>query len=177
MSKFDLFNFIDANNLWSDEIHYPRNTFIKSPDTVDNRIYYIKAGSVKIGYYSSVGEEIVRLGYQGEIVVDLESFLTNEQSNLFIQTIQKTTLKCILKSDFIALTKSSHQNLELYNTLLEQLVIDMLVREKDLLLLSPKDRFERFVRRSPLALKYIPQKYIAQYLRMSPETLSRLVKY
>jgi hypothetical protein len=57
---------------------------------------------------------------------------------------------------------------------LEDLVVQQLEREKDLLINAPGERFERVLTRSPKLFQEIPNKYIANYLRMSPETLSRL---
>ena len=65
---------------------------------------------------------------------------------------------------------------ESYNSILEDLVLQQIEREKDLLYSSPKIRYERVLKRSPKLFQEIPNKYIANYLRMSPETLSRLKK-
>ena len=51
-----------------------------------------------------------------------------------------------------------------------------LEREVDLITYSPQKRFERVFERSPQLFQEIPQKYIASYLRMTPETLSRILK-
>ena len=48
--------------------------------------------------------------------------------------------------------------------------------ENDLIIYSPQKRFERVFKRSPQLFQEIPQKYIASYLRMTPETLSRILK-
>ena len=42
------------------------------------------------------------------------------------------------------------------------------------LISSPKERYERVLKRSPQLFQEIPNKHIANYLRMSAETLSRL---
>jgi CRP-like cAMP-binding protein len=49
-------------------------------------------------------------------------------------------------------------------------------RENDLIIYSPQKRVERVFKRSPQLFQEIPQKYIASYLRMTPETLSRILK-
>ncbi len=56
------------------------------------------------------------------------------------------------------------------------LTLQQLEREIDILTKSPKERYERVLRRSPQLFQEIPNKHIANYLRMSPETLSRLKK-
>ena len=48
-------------------------------------------------------------------------------------------------------------------------------RELDLLTSSPHERIQRVLKRSPQVFQEIPAKYIASYLRMTPETLSRIL--
>ena len=50
-------------------------------------------------------------------------------------------------------------------------------REIDILTNSPKERYLRVLKRSPQLFQEIPNKHIASYLRMSPETLSRMKKH
>jgi CRP-like cAMP-binding protein len=64
----------------------------------------------------------------------------------------------------------------LYSVLLEQLVLQQMEREQDLLITSPVERYQRVLERSPMLFQEVPHKYIAAYLRMSPETLSRIKK-
>lgn len=59
---------------------------------------------------------------------------------------------------------------------LQTLSLQQLDREIDLLTTSPKARYERVLERSPRLFQEIPHRYIANYLRMTPETLSRLKK-
>ncbi len=49
-------------------------------------------------------------------------------------------------------------------------------REQDLLINSPEERYRRVLKRSPQLFQEVPHKYIAAYLRMPPETLSRVKK-
>ena len=59
---------------------------------------------------------------------------------------------------------------------MEQLILQQLEREKDILTSSPIERYKRVLKRSPQLFQEIPNKYIADYLRMTPETLSRIKK-
>ncbi len=56
----------------------------------------------------------------------------------------------------------------------QQLLIGRVNREVELITLSAKQRFDEFNKRCPRPLLTIPQKYLASYLNMTPETYSRL---
>jgi hypothetical protein len=55
-------------------------------------------------------------------------------------------------------------------------VLQQMERERDILTSSPLERYKRVLERSPQLFQEIPNKYIASYLRMTPETLSRIKK-
>src|SRR5690606_14561302 len=106
----------------------------------------------------------------------LDSFITEKPSEFYIQAIKKTELKIISKPNYLSFINQDSDNKLLWDKILEQLILQQLEREKDILTTSPKERFQRVMKRSPQLFQEIPNKYIASYLRMSPETLSRLKK-
>ena len=83
-------------------------------------------------------------------------------------------MRVTTKKTFTEFINSSIDNLKLWSGILEDLVLQQIEREKDLLINSPKERYERVLKRSPQLFQEIPNKHIANYLRMSAETLSRL---
>jgi len=153
-----------------------RNEFLKTSGTIDTNIYFVEEGSVRIFIEDEDEERIIRFGYQGNIIVSLDSFLSGKPSEFYMQAIKASTVKVASKKDFYEFINSNSENLKLWNSILEDLVLQQIEREKDLLYSSPKIRYERVLKRSPKLFQEIPNKYIANYLRMSPETLSRLKK-
>lgn len=155
---------------------FNRNDMLKMPDTTDQKIYYIKYGSLRVSIISEQGEQIIRLGYDHNIIVSLDSFLSGSNSPYLIQTIKKSEIWIAEKSDFIELVHQDVQHQQLYINMLENLILQQMEREQDLLLPSPKEKYHKLLQRSPHIFQKIPNKYIANYLRMSPKTLSRLQK-
>jgi Rps23 Pro-64 3,4-dihydroxylase Tpa1-like proline 4-hydroxylase len=120
-------------------------------------------------------EQVIRFGYKKNIIVSLDSFFTGKASDLFIQAIKKTVVKVITKQQ-IEQFLETETNRRLWIKVLENLVIQQMEREVDILTNSPKERYERVLKRSPQLFQEIPHRHIANYLRMSAETLSRLKK-
>ncbi|WP_432222392.1 Crp/Fnr family transcriptional regulator [Flavobacterium sp. TMP13] len=152
-----------------------RNEFLKTKGTIDTNVYYIESGSLRVFVLDDDQEQTIRFGYQSNIVTSLDSFLTGKPSNFYIQAIKKTVIKVITKPEIDQLLKTE-THLKLWTTILEELVIQQMEREIDILTSSPKERYLRVLKRSPQLFQEIPNKHIANYLRMSPETLSRLKK-
>ncbi|MBK9256825.1 MAG: Crp/Fnr family transcriptional regulator [Saprospiraceae bacterium] len=158
------------------EIIVGRNSFLKLEGTVDTNIYFIESGSLRIYMLNEGEEQIIRFGYKSDFIVSLDSFLTGKVSEFYIQAIKKSVVKVIPKSVFDNFLQENEQHKILWLKILEDLIVQQIEREKDLLYTSPKARYERVVNRSPRLFQEIPGKHIANYLRMSPETLSRLKK-
>ena len=153
-----------------------RNQFVNLANATDTNIYFVESGSLQI-YVLDDGEvRIVRFGYAHDLIVALDSFLTEKPSDFYIQALKKTTLKVISKKTFIQHIQQNDQTRQLWTKILEDLVLQQLEREKDLLTNSPRERYRRVLQRSPKLFQQIPNKHIANYLRMTPETLSRLKK-
>lgn len=152
-----------------------RNEFLKLSGSIDTNIYFVESGSLRIFISDDVGEQIIRFAYKDNIFVALDSFLTGKSSGFSIQAIKKTVVKVISKQQFIRFLEIE-KNRNLWTKILENLVLQQMEREIDLLINSPKERYERVLQRSPQLFQEIPDRYIANYLRMSAETLSRLKK-
>jgi len=152
-----------------------RNEFLKVKGSIDTNIYYVESGSLSVFVLDDCEEQIIRIGYQGNIIVSLDSYLTGEPSDFYIQAIKKTTVKVITKQQLENFL-SQDINRTLWTKILENLVLQQMEREVDILTNSPKERYIRVLKRSPKLFQEVPNRYIANYLRMSPETLSRLKK-
>lgn len=172
----ELYTRIEHQNLWDRSIVLKRNEYLKVSGTVDTNLYYILSGSMKVCMINEYEEHIIRFGYKNNFITSLDSFITEKPSELYIQAIKKTELKIISKSNYLNFINQDPHNKLLWDKILEQLILQQLEREKDILTTSPKERFQRVMKRSPQLFQEIPDKYIASYLRMSPETLSRLKK-
>lgn len=152
-----------------------RNEFLSVKGNIDTNVYYIESGSLRLFVLDNDEEQVIRFGYQDNLIVSMDSFLTGKPSNYFIQAIKKTVIRVITRQqvdDFLKIEK----NRLFWMKILENLVVQQLEREIDVLTSSPIERYNRVLSRSPQLFQQIPLKYIANYLRMSAETLSRLKK-
>lgn len=167
---------IEIKNLFEKNLTIERNEFLKVKGSIDTNIYFVESGSLRIFVLDDFEEQIIRFGYKDDLIVSLDSFLTEKPSDFYIQAIKKTIVKVIPKNKFVEFINLNETNKQLWTTILEDLVLQQVEREKDILTSSPKLRYERVLKRSPKLFQEIPNKHIANYLRMSPETLSRLKK-
>ena len=155
---------------------FSKGDFILRAGEVERHIYLIEKGAVRLYFESEEEEIVIRLGYKSSILNSLTSFIRHTPSDIYIQAIRKTTIKQISYSNFQNILENDPEGPTQYAQFLEQILIDQIERERDLLTASPAKRLERVLKRSPHLFQYVPLKYIASYLRMKPETLSRIRK-
>jgi CRP-like cAMP-binding protein len=161
---------------WSHSVELKRNEFLVQQGMVHTHLYLVEEGSLRVFIEDEDEEHTIRFGYQGSLITALDCFLTDKPTSFYIQAIKKCQLKAISKKEYLEVINSKEEYKKLWNDLLQDFVHQQIEREIDLITYSPKKRFERVFKRSPQLFQEIPQKYIASYLRMTPETLSRILK-
>ena len=167
---------IDKLNLWDNHLILKRKEYVKVKGSIDTNLYFVVSGSLRIYVLEAFEENIIRFGYKQNFIAALDSFISEKPSDLYIQAIKKTELKVIKKSTFMNFIESSAENTKIWNIMLGDLIFQLMERERDILTSSPLERYKRVLARSPQLFQEIPNKYIASYLRMTPETLSRIKK-
>ncbi len=153
-----------------------RNEYLMRAGKIAKYIYIVKSGSMVIFLRKGGNEITLRFGYKGSWMTSFPSFLTGNPSEYYIKTIKKSELLGISRSDFYSFIYASPENSNLWIKMLEEFAVQQLEREIDVLTRSPYERYARLLQRSPTVFQEISNKHIAAYLRMSPETLSRLKK-
>lgn len=151
-----------------------KGAFLIKPGAIEKQVYYVQSGAVRVYYQNEQEEQIVRFGYEGSIINSLASFYSGKPSEFFIDAIRKTKVLAIPKERVLMIAHQSKETLAQYVALLEETITQQIDREIDLLITSPAERLARVLNRSPNLFQQIPLKYIASYLRMKPETLSRI---
>ena len=124
MKVIDLYSLFEENNLFTKELHLDRNEYLSTSGAIDTDIYFIKEGSLKIYVINDDEEQIIRFGYQNNIIASLDSFLSGKPSDFYIQAIKKSTVKVISKADFITFLHSDPNYLKLWIAILEDMVAE-----------------------------------------------------
>lgn len=166
---------IQNNEINWEKINLKRNEFLLKQGDKERYFYYVISGALRAYTFINEEELTIRFAYKGSIVASIPAYFSGEASELSIQAIRKCSLLRIRKKELETYIEAEKSRLIFYNQMLVELVTSFYHREIDLLTQSPSDRIERIRKRSPQVFQEIPHKYIASYLRMSAETLSRLL--
>jgi CRP-like cAMP-binding protein len=91
-----------------------------------------------------------------------------------LEALKPSKLLAISKSDYDSMFKKHPRFYVWGHHFFQDILFGRLSREVELLTLTAEQRYIAFMQRCPDELKVIPQKYLASYLNMKPETFSRL---
>jgi CRP-like cAMP-binding protein len=125
-------------------------------------------------YYLNGGDEITtQISHEGHLIHAQESFHSRKPSEYFVEALEPTTFVSISYDD-LEKVYAHHVKLER----LGRLVITYTMVQKDrwqmqMVKLSARERFLFFVERHPDLLQRVPQKHLASFLNIQPETFSR----
>lgn len=172
-----MIDFLLELDQWQDRIVLKRYDHLRMAGDCDTNIYYIKSGCLRAYLCLETGkDQNIRFGCSGEAVISMPDFITQQPSDLFLQAIRETELLSISRKRYRHLIQSDPDASTARDAIRDLMTLQHIEREKDLLTDAAQDRFQRVLARSPRLFQEVPAKYIANYLRMSPETLSRLLK-
>ncbi|MEQ9466163.1 MAG: Crp/Fnr family transcriptional regulator [Ekhidna sp.] len=137
--------------------------------------YLVLDGVQAIYLIDSKGEKVV-LGFSfaGNVSGVYDAFLSGKSSSLFLESITASKMIGITRLNYLKLFELFPEFHQWRTHFIEGILFGRLSREVEIMTLSAKERFDAFVSRCPEELHQIPQKYLASYLNMKPETFSRL---
>lgn len=141
---------------------------------METNLFFVVEGSMRIYFPHHEDEICVGFAHDHNLICSYPSFIVQKSSDYSIQALAKTELMSISRSDFYLLL-DKHCGLEKgWRMLEEEALLGKIERETEMLTFTPEERYQRLIERSPHVFRNIPRKYIASYLRMTPETLSRI---
>jgi CRP-like cAMP-binding protein len=167
---------LEIRNLLDQPAIFKRNEVLVKQGSTNSTIYYILSGTMRVFVTDGEEENVIRFGYEGSIITALDTFVTGKPTELTIQAIKQSIVRSISKDTFMSFIREEKEHAELWMNILQNLIYQQMEREQDLLTSSPSARYNRVLQRSPRLFQEIPHKHIASYLRMTPETLSRIKK-
>lgn len=143
---------------------------------VCNAMYYVDRGMVRQFYYKNGKDVTEHFSYEGRIVFCIESFLKQEPSRLLVETLENSTLYAIPYEELHILMSQNHEILTLYRRILEHALISSQEHADSQRFENAAERYERLLQTKPEIILRAPMVYVASFLQMTPETLSRVRK-
>ncbi len=153
---------------------FAKNEIILGEGETCEHIYWVVKGLAR-QYYFKNGKELTEyMATENTIMMSIESLFKEKPSTQVIQAVEPTIIYAMPKKDLEAVAMRSVNIQILYRKILEESLIISQQRADMLRFESAQDRYQKLVKNSPQLVLRAPLVYVASYLQMTPETLSRV---
>ena len=155
-------------------MRYAKNEMILREGETCTNIYWVVKGLVRQFYYKNGKEVTEYMATENSIVMCIESLFLEQPTHLQIKAIEPSILIALPKAELEAVAMKSVNIQILYRKILEESLILSQIHADMLRFESAQDRYQKLIKRQPQLVLRAPLVYIASYLQMTPETLSRV---
>ncbi|WP_232456784.1 Crp/Fnr family transcriptional regulator [Pedobacter psychrophilus] len=152
-----------------------RNTVLEEQGKTPQYLYFVSSGFMRLFYYDENGDE--QTTYLCSINGFIASFLC------FINQIKATeNVECVTDCEILRITNANlkklideSENFKKFSLIIfEQAIFSTANRANDLATLNAEQRYKKLIDNQPQLIQNIPIQYIASFLGMKPESLSRI---
>jgi len=159
---------------WAEPRQFEKKAMLTKPGDIEEHMYFITSGLIRKYFLKRDQEIITHLVKEGGIIGSGESFLTGKPSKYFVETLEPTTAFAISREKLEDMYRSSKKWEKLGRIMTTQYFLVQEMRIMDNIRYSTRERFVKFMKENTDLLQRVPQKYLASYLNIKPETFSRL---
>lgn len=153
-----------------------KGEYFSKAGRISNRIGFVSKGLLR-SYYTIKGKETTTFFQRpGILAVALPSFLRMKPAIENIQALENSELIVIDRKDLFDFYNENWKWQQVGRVLIEDSYIKMEERMISLQSQTAQERYKYFLQEYPELIKVLPLYYIASFLGMTPETLSRIRK-
>ena len=140
---------------------------------VENYFNFIIKGLIRKYYQKGRHEINTQISTEGHIIHCQESYHSRQPSEYFIETIEPSVVVSITYNDLESIFAQSKKMEHLGRLVIAHTMVLKDRWQIQLVKMTPRERFLTFVTKNPELMQRVPQKFLASYLNIKPETFSR----
>jgi CRP-like cAMP-binding protein len=154
-----------------------RNAILEEQDKVPQCLYFVNSGFMRLFYYDANEEDQTTfLCAQNGFITSFSSFVNQIKTTENVECITDCELLKISHSDAKLLVGKSDFLKNLFLSIFEKSISLATLRANDLALLNAEQRYQKMIDHQAHFIQNVPLQYIASYLGIKPQSLSRIRK-
>lgn len=154
----------------------PKDYFLLEAPKVSDHAFIIEQGFALSYTFVQGKKQIEKLFEPGQIILSSKSFFEQVPSQEFIQLMDQSEVLHISHSSFLRMLDTFPEANVICRMVMNRYYEQCRDRVNDLLHLNAQERYEKMHRGYPKIEQLLPQEYLASYLGIAPQSLSRLKK-
>jgi CRP-like cAMP-binding protein len=162
--------FISAFKKWT----LPKDHLLLREKLVSDYIYFIEKGAVRIYYFKNNKEITEWLALDEQFFLSITSFFERKPSHLVIHTLEPSVIYGIHYNDLMKLAELHH---EIERLLRKMVTASLILSQQRMIAIqfeTAHQRYEQLLKKNPEIIQRVPLSYIASFLGVTLETLSRI---
>lgn len=154
-----------------------KNSIVEEENKIPKHLYFITKGFMRLFYYDESGDEVTTLiASPNRFITSFLNFINEKKSN--------ENLECITDCEFYRIERSKlaeviekNENFKKFSLVIfEQAMGTTQLRANDFATLTAELRYKKLLEQQPEIIQNVPIQYIASYLGIKPQSLSRIRK-
>lgn len=152
----------------------PKDHTLLRENTVGDQLFFIEKGIARIFYHKNEKEITEWIAMDQQFFLSITSFFQRTPSHLGIHTLEPSIVYSIRQADFMELADRYHAIEKVLRKMVTASLILSQQRMDSIQFETAQQRYERLLAGSPDIIKRVPLSYIASFLGVTLETLSRI---
>ena len=154
---------------------FSKKAFFVQQGQVSTELNFIYSGSVREFFEDTNANEInTWFGLENSVAISTYSFFSQKPSLTNIQALEDVQAVVIKHTDLLKLFDQFHDIERLGRLIVEQYLVQIEEMKIILQTLSARERYEYMLKQKPEYIQRVPLKYLASFLGIQFETLSRV---
>ena len=151
-----------------------KKEFLLQNGEVCDFIGYIESGTIRHFHIKDGVEKTCDISFESSWVTDFQSFTHSTSCIMNLQAMETTNVFIVRKENLYKLYNECKKYETFGRLMAEQVAQRATEIAMSLSSEKPEERFQNLLIKQPDLFQRVPQKYIANFLGVSPESLSRI---
>jgi CRP-like cAMP-binding protein len=167
---------IDLFKTLFEPVKHKKNNWLEFENKIPGNLYFINSGFVRVFHYENGNEITSHINCPPGFITSFSSFLNQKTS--------KDNVKCVTDCDLL---KINRKNLDILDQkspdwnifskiIYEKSLLYNEQRIQDMITCTADERYHNLMKNHPEIIQNVPLQYIASYLGIEPQSLSRIRK-
>lgn len=153
-----------------------KGEILEKENKIAQYLYFINSGFIRI-FYNQNGDQITtHINCPSGFITSFNSFVTTTPAIDNIECVTACEVLRITKKDFDLLCHQSQKWADFARIIYEKSLVYNEQRTNDIIALSAEQQYLKIVKDTPALIQNVPLQYIASFIGIKPESLSRIRK-
>jgi len=157
-------------------VKHKKNDLLEFENKIPVNLYFINSGFVRVFHYQNGSEITSHINCPPGFITSFNSFLNQKLSNDNVKCITDCELLKINRKNLDVLYQKS-SNWDIFSKVIyEKSLLYNEQRTQDMITCTADERYSNLMKNHPEIIQNVPLQYIASYLGIEPQSLSRIRK-